>query len=83
MCNQWCNIAMGTCFVWCAAGHCYRSTVVSLYINDIVVGIESEILRFVCSLMTVSAIIRLIALKTHRNSKRISINWANRPGNGV
>ena len=32
---------------------------------------------------TVSAIIRLIALKTHRNSKRILINWANGPGNGV
>ena len=34
----------------------------SLYINDIMVGIKS---RFVCSLMTVSAIVRLIALKTH------------------
>ena len=34
-------------------------------------------LRFVCSLMTVSAIARSIALKTHPNSKRILINWAN------
>ena len=47
------------------------SMLFSLYINDI------------CSLMTVSAIVRLIALKTHRNSKRILINWANGPGNGV
>ena len=54
----------------------------SLYINHIMVGIESN-LRFVCSLMAVSAIVRLIALKTHRNSKRILINWANGPGNGV
>ena len=37
-------------------------------------------MRFVCSLMTVSAIVWLTALKTHRNSKRILINWANRPG---
>ena len=37
-------------------------------------------MRFLCSLMTVSAIVRLIALKTHRNSKRILINWANGPG---
>ena len=48
----------------------------SLYKNDIMVGID---LRFICSLMTVSAIVRLIALKTHRNSKRILINWANGP----
>ena len=49
---------MGTCFVWCATGHCSRSTVFffffffffffvvvvfDLYINDIMVGIESEI----------------------------------------
>ena len=27
--------------------------------------------------MTVSAIVRFIALKAHRNSKRILINWAN------
>ena len=47
----------------------------SLYINDIMV-------RFVCSLMTLSAVVRLIALKTHRNSKRILINWANGPGMG-
>ena len=30
--------------------------------------------------MTVSAIVRLIALKTHRNSKRILINWARKWG---
>ena len=29
-CSQWSKIAMGTCFVWCAAGHCSRSTVVFL-----------------------------------------------------
>ena len=29
-CSQWCKIAMGTYFVWCAAGHCSRSTVVLL-----------------------------------------------------
>ena len=37
---------MGTCFIWHAAGHCSRSTVpllFTLYINDIIVGIESEI----------------------------------------
>ena len=51
-----------------------------LYINDIMVGKESELC---CSLMTVSAIIRLIALKTHQNSKRILINCTNGPGNGV
>ena len=36
---------MGTCFVWCAAGHCSRSTVV-FHINNIMVGIESEICLF-------------------------------------
>ena len=36
---------MGNCFIWCAAGHCSRSTMFSLYINDIMVGIESEIVR--------------------------------------
>ena len=36
---------MDTCFVRCAAGHCSQSTVV-LYINDIMVGIESEICLF-------------------------------------
>ena len=51
---------MGTFFIWCAAGHCSRS-----------------------SLMTVSTFVRLIALKTHRNSKRILINWANGPGNRI
>ena len=40
-------------------------------------------LRIVCSLMTVSVIVRLIAMKKHRNSKMILISWANEPGNGV
>ena len=36
---------MGTCFIWCAAGHYSRSTVVFLvqYINNIMVGIESDL----------------------------------------
>ena len=37
---------MGTCFIWCAAGHCSRSIVVFLVYNDIMVGIESEIRLF-------------------------------------
>ena len=36
---------MGTCVILRAAGHCFRSTA-SLYINDIMVGIESEIRLF-------------------------------------
>ena len=71
---------MGTCFVWCAAGTVLGPLFFSLYINGIMVGAEFEIL---CSLTTVSAIVRLIALKTHRNSKRLLINWANEPGNWV
>ena len=55
----------------------------SLYINDIVVGIKSVGIKSVYLLMTVSSIIRLIPLKTHRNTKRILINCANGPGNGV
>ena len=50
-----------------------------LYINDIMVGIESETRLFADDF----AIVRLIALKTHQNFKRILINWANGPGNGV
>ena len=26
--SQWCKLAMDTCFVWCAARHCSRFTVV-------------------------------------------------------
>ena len=45
-CSQWCKSAMGICFVLRAAGHCSLSTVFSLYINDIMVGIEFEIRLF-------------------------------------
>ena len=64
--------------------HCSRSTVVFLVHkwHQVTSWLEQKII-FVCSLMTVSAIVRLIALKTHRNSKRILINLANGPENGV
>ena len=37
---------MGTRFVWCAAGTVLSALLFSLYINDIMVGIESEIPLF-------------------------------------
>ena len=37
---------MGTCFIWCATGTVLGPLLFSLYINDIMVGIESEIRVF-------------------------------------
>ena len=74
--SQW---ALFFCLM-CAAGHCSRSTVVSLYINDIMVGIESEIRLFADD----SVCYRQIDItKDISNSKRILINWANGPGNEI
>ena len=50
-----------------------------LYINEIMVGMESDNCLFADDCVCY----RQIALKTHRNSKRILINWANGLGNGI
>ena len=71
-CSQWRKISMGTCFVWCAAGHCFWSPV-GFHVCKCHNGLKR----------IWDADSGLIAFKTHLHSKRILINWATGPGKGL
>ena len=76
--SQWAPVLSGV-----LQGTVLGPVLFSLYINDIMVGTESEICLFADDCVCYRQIDTCVALKTHRNSKRILINWANGPGNGV
>ena len=79
-CSQWSKISVGTYIVWCAAWHVLGPLLFSLYINDTMVGIESEIRLFANDCVCYR---QIDSIEDTSNSKKILINWANGPGNGV
>ena len=78
---------MGTCFVTCTTGHCLGSIVVFLYINDIMVDIDSEIRLFADDCVCYHQIHSIEdTVKLQRDINRLGIwtrTWVSSPPNAI